>query len=54
MTGVTSRRPIRAAVDNFDQIEETLDGKHTTHAVATVVCTFGYKSTEADHVRRSP
>ena len=28
---------IDAAIDNFDQNEETLDGKNTTHAMASVV-----------------
>ena len=28
---------IDAAIDNFDQNEETLDGKHTTHALAAVI-----------------
>lgn len=28
---------IYAAIDNFDQSEETLDGKQTTHAMATVI-----------------
>lgn len=29
--------PIDAAIDNFDQNEDTLDGKATTHAMAAVV-----------------
>ena len=28
---------IDAAIDNFDQNEETLDGKSTTHAIAKVI-----------------
>jgi len=28
---------VDAAIDNFDQNEETLDGKSTTHALAAVV-----------------
>ena len=28
---------LHAAIDNFDQNEETLDGKSTTHAMAMVV-----------------
>ena len=31
------RVQIDAAIDNFDQNEETLDGKSTTHAMAAVV-----------------
>lgn len=37
---------VDAAIDNFDQNEETVDGKHTTHSMAVVL----YQRTEATEV----
>ncbi|ROK35793.1 hypothetical protein DPX16_17536 [Anabarilius grahami] len=34
LTGVAEHGIVDAAIDNFDQNEDTLDGKHTTHAMA--------------------
>lgn len=52
ITGVASHGPIHAAIDNFDQIEETVDGKHMTHAMATVAYKCGYNSADDDRIQR--
>lgn len=33
LTGVSEHGIVDAAIDNFDQNEDTQDGKHTTHSV---------------------
>lgn len=44
-TGLSGVGIVDAAIDNFDQNEDTLDGKHTTHAMASVVFRRGQVST---------
>ncbi|XP_036404513.1 uncharacterized protein LOC118791308 [Megalops cyprinoides] len=37
LSGISGHGMINAAIDNFDQNEDTLDGKQTTHVMATVI-----------------
>ncbi|KAJ4939568.1 hypothetical protein JOQ06_029013 [Pogonophryne albipinna] len=54
LTGVTEHGIVDAAIDNFDQNEDTLDGKQTTHAMASVVYRRGHVSTAYECLARVP
>ena len=54
LTGVAEHGIVDAAIDNFDQNEDTLDGKHTTHAMASVVFRRGQVSTADTCLARVP
>lgn len=54
LSRISDHGMIDAAIDNFDQNEETLDGKHTTHAMATVVYQRGQTTTESHSLARLP
>ena len=54
LTGVAEHRIVDAAIDNFDQNEDTLDGKHTTHAMASVVFRRGQVSKTEKCLARVP
>lgn len=54
LSGISDHGMIDAAIDNFDQNEETLDGKQTTHAMATVIYRRGETTTEVHHLARIP
>ena len=54
LTGVAEHGIVDAAIDNFDQNEDTLDGKHTTHAMASVVFRRGHVSTADKCLARVP
>ena len=45
---------IDAAIDNFDQNEDTLDGKNTTHSMAIVVYRRGDVDTAHNPIQRIP
>ncbi len=53
-TGLTEHGIVDAAIDNFDQNEDTLDGKRTTHAMASVVFRRGQVSTVYKCLARVP
>lgn len=53
-TRTTEHGIIDAAIDNFDQDEETLDGKHTTHSMAIVAYRRGDVATAHNPVPRIP
>ncbi|KAF3859803.1 hypothetical protein F7725_000058 [Dissostichus mawsoni] len=54
LSGILDHGMIDAAIDNFDQNEETLDGKHTTHSMATVIYRRGQTTTEPQRLARIP
>ncbi len=54
LTGVAEHGIVDAAIDNFDQNEDTLDGKRTTHAIASVVFRRGQASTVDKCLARVP
>ncbi len=54
LTGVAEHGIVDAAIDNFDQNEDTLDGKRTTHAMASVVFRRGQASTVDKCLARVP
>ncbi|KAL7379980.1 hypothetical protein ABVT39_009485 [Epinephelus coioides] len=54
LTRSTEHRIIDAAIDNFDQNEETLDGKNTTHCMAIVVYRRGDDTTAHNPIKRVP
>ena len=54
LSGISDHGMVDAAIDNFDQNEETLDGKKTTHAMATVVYRRGQTTTEVHRLARIP
>ncbi len=54
LTGVAEYGIVDAAIDNFDQNEDTLDGKRTTHAMASVVFRRGQVSTVDKCLARVP
>jgi len=54
LTGVAEHGIVDAAIDNFDQNEDTLDGKRTTHALASVVFRRGQVSTADKCLARVP
>ncbi|XDV51907.1 hypothetical protein PO909_020699 [Leuciscus waleckii] len=54
LTGVAEHGIVDAAIDNFDQNEDTLDGKCTTHAMASVVFRRGQVSTADKYLARVP
>ncbi|KAJ4928896.1 hypothetical protein JOQ06_004518 [Pogonophryne albipinna] len=54
LTRTTEHGIIDAAIDNFDQDEETLDGKNTTHSMAIVVYRRGDVATAHNPIPRIP
>lgn len=54
LTGVTEHGIVDVAINNFDQNEDTLDGKRTTHAMASVVFRRGQVSTADKCLARVP
>ncbi|KAK1904701.1 Beta-glucanase [Dissostichus eleginoides] len=54
LTRTTEHGIIDAAIDNFDQNEETLDGKNTTHSMAIVVYRRGDVATAHNPIPRIP
>ena len=54
LSSTTDHGIIDAAIDNFDQNEETLDGKNTTHAMAMVVYRRGDVTTVHNPIKRIP
>lgn len=54
LTRSTEHGMIDAAIDNFDQNEETLDGKNTTHCMAIVVYRRGDDATVHNPIKRVP
>lgn len=44
--------PVDAAIDNFDQNEDTLDGKSTTHSMATVLYKRGDTTVSGEKLKR--
>ena len=52
LSNVSEHGIVDAAIDNFDQNEDTLDGKHITHAMATVVYRGGHVSTAEKSIAR--
>ncbi|KAF3841435.1 hypothetical protein F7725_007297 [Dissostichus mawsoni] len=54
LSGILDHGMIDAAIDNFDQNEETLDEKQTTHSIATVIYRRGQTTTEPQRLARIP
>ncbi|KAF3842505.1 hypothetical protein F7725_024456 [Dissostichus mawsoni] len=54
LSGILDHGMIDAAIDNFDQNEKTLDEKHTTHSMATVIYRRGQTTTEPQRLARIP
>jgi len=54
LSGISDHGMIDAAIDNSDPNEESLDGKQTTHAMATVIYRRGQTSTEVHRLARIP
>ena len=54
LTRTAEHGMIDAAIDNFDQNEDTLDGKNTTHSMAIVVYRRGDVDTAHNPIQRIP